>query len=154
MSTILEEIIKRKGNFIILITSLDTQLLIKLIDELKKDLKFTYLQFTQLGLEYDSNIIKKRIDDFQDTCILIYGLYFPLDIKCDCHINLSINHHRFEEVKEENKYENEFYQKYLDKSKESSITKYINIKPDTDIKILGDLVFEYISNRINYLLKK
>lgn len=151
MTTILEEIVRRKGRYVVLVSCLDIKLLKELIDNITSDIELTYLCFSHLGLEYDINIINNRIKEINNKGLIIYGLIFPDEIQHDYHINLAINKTKFNEIKEINKYDDDIYDTYINKLKDIHV-RYINVK-DKSITELGDIVFESIVSDIQKQLK-
>lgn len=151
---IIEAILKKYSHYIILISSLDLELLEEMSKEISKEIDFKYLSFNHLSIDSNYDKLNDRVNDVAikgNTGVVISSLLFPsdkLNFRPDIHINLSINKVYFDTIKNKYNYNDSIFFTYKKKLEDNKVNKYINIKFNINKNYLTDMIFYTIMDNI------
>jgi hypothetical protein len=154
---VVEAVLQRHRHFVVLVSGIDTKMVDRLCRDINTDLAFTYFPYLDLPLQPKQADLVPMMDAVDAALkgpsagVLVAARSFPADLltfRVDYHVNLSVNRAHFEATKALEKYgDNDFYdyKKHLETNR---INKYINVKSDTDLEHIANLVFYLVIDSI------
>lgn len=150
--TIVDALFVQRPYFIVLVSGVLPDLE-QVVEDVAKDLGFTFLCFSHIKTNY--NPVNKRVDQLLEKKhqgLILCGTNFPSDklgFKVGFHIHLSVNKTLFVETESKAFPSYEDYKQALESN---FINKYINVKPGYEVKSVADQVFDLVINQIDSIV--